>query len=198
MNYLAHAFLSFNDSEIQFGNMIGDFVKGKQIENYPTEIQQGIKLHKAIDLFTDQHPIVDKAVAIFHQEFKLSSAIFTDIVFDNFLANDSRYFTDTKLDVFTHLVYENLRNYNHLMNEKMLHFFSHMDQYNWLYQYRTIEGISKSIHGICKRYPKLGNPEKAMQLFENNYEELNEYFKLFFPELMDFSQQKINELKQHG
>lgn len=195
MNYLAHAFLSFNDKEIQFGNIIGDYVKGNQLNNYPFDVQHGILLHKAIDKYTDSHPIVDKAVAIFHQEFKLSSAIFTDIVFDNFLANDSRYFTDESLDIFTQSVYENLRNHQSLMNDKMVHFFSHMDQYNWLYQYRTIEGISKSIHGLCKRYPKLGNPEKAMQLFENNYDGLNEYFKQFFPELVTFAKLKIIELR---
>ena len=30
MNYLAHAYLSFNDPEILVGNMISDFVKGKK------------------------------------------------------------------------------------------------------------------------------------------------------------------------
>lgn len=30
MNYLAHAFLSFNHQPILTGNMISDFVKGKQ------------------------------------------------------------------------------------------------------------------------------------------------------------------------
>jgi acyl carrier protein phosphodiesterase len=30
MNYLAHAYLSFNEPEILTGNMISDFVKGKK------------------------------------------------------------------------------------------------------------------------------------------------------------------------
>ncbi len=35
MNYLAHAYLSFNDPEILVGNMISDFVKGKKKFDYP-------------------------------------------------------------------------------------------------------------------------------------------------------------------
>lgn len=30
MNYLAHAYLSFDEPEILVGNMISDFVKGKK------------------------------------------------------------------------------------------------------------------------------------------------------------------------
>lgn len=35
MNYLAHAYLSFNDPEILVGNLISDFVKGKKKFDYP-------------------------------------------------------------------------------------------------------------------------------------------------------------------
>ena len=35
MNFLAHAFLSFNDPDILTGNMISDFVKGKQKFDFP-------------------------------------------------------------------------------------------------------------------------------------------------------------------
>jgi acyl carrier protein phosphodiesterase len=39
MNYLAHAYLSFNDPEILVGNMISDFVKGKKKFDFPLRIQ---------------------------------------------------------------------------------------------------------------------------------------------------------------
>ncbi|HCT94182.1 MAG: hypothetical protein A2X19_09000 [Bacteroidetes bacterium GWE2_39_28] len=56
MNYLAHIFLSRGNRQLQVGNFIGDFVKGKSHENYPPEIQQGILLHREIDRFTDSRP----------------------------------------------------------------------------------------------------------------------------------------------
>jgi acyl carrier protein phosphodiesterase len=41
MNYLAHAYLSFGDPAWTTGNLISDFVKGKQRLEYPLRIQQG-------------------------------------------------------------------------------------------------------------------------------------------------------------
>ncbi|KAF0239868.1 MAG: hypothetical protein FD183_1294 [Chitinophagaceae bacterium] len=49
MNYLAHAYLSFNEPSILLGNMISDYVKGKKQYDYPLLIQKGIHLHRAID-----------------------------------------------------------------------------------------------------------------------------------------------------
>ena len=61
MNYLAHATLSFGNAEILTGNIIGDFVKGKEKLTYPVAIQKGITLHRLIDEFTDTHSITKQA-----------------------------------------------------------------------------------------------------------------------------------------
>ena len=71
MNYLAHAYLSFNQQEILVGNMISDFVKGKTKFNYPEGIQKGIALHRAIDEFTDTHPATKEAAAFFRPAYRL-------------------------------------------------------------------------------------------------------------------------------
>ena len=55
MNFLAHAYLSFNEPEIWVGNMISDFVKGQKKLEYPEGIQTGIQIHRNIDEFTDTH-----------------------------------------------------------------------------------------------------------------------------------------------
>ena len=65
MNYLAHAYLSFNKPGILAGNMISDFVKGKRKYDYPEEIQHGIAVHREIDRFTDAHSITKEAKEIF-------------------------------------------------------------------------------------------------------------------------------------
>ncbi len=79
MNYLAHAYLSFNDPEILVGNMISDFVKGKKKFDYPTGIQAGIMLHRIIDTFTDNHPCTGKAKS-FSAPLRLYSGAFIDVV----------------------------------------------------------------------------------------------------------------------
>ena len=123
MNYLAHALLSFNQEKILVGNMLGDFVKGKNYLQLPPDIQKGILLHRFIDRSTDEHPIVLEAMSVFKPSFFLSNGVFVDIFFDHFLANDSRYFTHDSLASFTNSTYNLLGAHQHLFDEKMAPFF---------------------------------------------------------------------------
>ena len=68
MNYLAHAYLSFNHPGILAGNMINDYVKGKSQYDYPPIIQKGLQLHRFIDHFTDLHPSTAAAKIYFKHE----------------------------------------------------------------------------------------------------------------------------------
>ncbi len=88
MNYLAHAYLSFSRPDLLVGNMISDFVKGRQKLNYSTGIQQGIVLHRQIDHFTDTHPATHDAKQYFKPAVGLYAGAFIDIVYDHFLALD--------------------------------------------------------------------------------------------------------------
>ena len=42
VNFLAHVFLSGDNFPLAFGNLIADQIKGKEINNFPFEVQQGI------------------------------------------------------------------------------------------------------------------------------------------------------------
>ena len=97
MNYLAHAYLSFGNSNILVGNMISDYVKGKTQFDYPPEIQAGIKLHRAIDDFTDTHEATKNVKEIFKKDYRLYAGAFADVVYDYFLANDKNEFADEKI-----------------------------------------------------------------------------------------------------
>src|SRR5215469_17022272 len=89
MNYLAHAYLSFDQPEIVVGNMISDFVKGKKRFEFPEQIQKGIMLHRSIDAFTDEHAATKKAKEVFKPVVGLYAGAFIDIVYDHFLALDA-------------------------------------------------------------------------------------------------------------
>ncbi len=68
--------------------MASDFIKGKQQFDYPLFIQKGIQLHRAIDHYTDQHPITKQLKAFFQNTYRLYSGALVDIVYDHFLAID--------------------------------------------------------------------------------------------------------------
>ena len=198
MNYLAHAYLSFNQPDILTGNMISDFVKGKKKFDFSSEVQKGITLHRAIDEFTDFHPVTQIAKSYFKKDYRLYSGAFVDVLFDHFLANDKNQFADeNELDSFCKKTYIILQNEQVGMPEKFLQMLPYMQQQNWLYHYRTMDGMQKSFAGLARRAVYLNESEIAFKIFEDNYDELSKCYQLFFPELKNFAFQQFNQLNNN-
>ena len=86
MNFLAHAYLSFEDHEILIGNIIGDFVKGNNYKNLPTQVQNGIILHRKIDTFTDKHEYFKKSVFRINDDFGKYRFVIADLFYDHLLS----------------------------------------------------------------------------------------------------------------
>ena len=87
--------------------MISDFVKGKKKFEFSQGIQKGISLHRAIDVFTDEHPATKEAKQYLKAAVGLYSGAFVDVVYDHFLASDEKEFSDSNLQTFSAQTYKN-------------------------------------------------------------------------------------------
>jgi acyl carrier protein phosphodiesterase len=192
LNYLAHAYLSFQDPEILVGNMISDFVKGKKKFDYPPGIQKGIQLHRQIDQFTDKHPMTKKAQIIFREHYRLYSGAFVDVSYDYFLANDKAVFSNSEIASFTKKTYSVLDQYQELFPGKFAMMFPYMKEQDWLFNYQYRWGIEKSFGGLVRRAAFMNEHETAFRLFEENIDELQTCYNIFFPELKVFA---LNQFK---
>jgi acyl carrier protein phosphodiesterase len=195
MNYLAHAYLSFNYPEILVGNMISDFVKGKKQFDFSEDIQKGIRLHRSIDDFTDTHPSTKKAKTYLKPAAGLYAGAFVDVVYDHFLACDENEFTNESLLSFSLSVYETLLKYKTIFPEKFAGMFPYMKTQNWLYNYRTNSGIDKSFTGLAHRAKYLNNSVFIFESFTNNYFALRQCYYEFFPAVKNFAYEQFNKLK---
>jgi acyl carrier protein phosphodiesterase len=192
MNYLAHAYLSFEEPAWTTGNLISDYVKGSKRFDYPVAIQQGITLHRAIDEFTDTHEGIKAAKEIFRPHYRLYSGAFVDVVYDHFLANDPEQFEhEQALADFTAKTYASLLKHYYLLPPVFHEMFDRMRQQNWLYNYRFKWGMERSFSGLVWRSKYMQESETAFQLFESNYEELEASYKAFFPDLLNFAKAYI-------
>jgi len=194
MNYLAHAYLSFNRPGILVGNMISDFVKGKKKYEYPEEIQQGIALHREIDRFTDTHFATKEAKEIFRPLYRLYAGALMDVVYDHFLALDENEFTDESLKAFTLNTYALLDQYTVHFPEKFNMLYPYMKSHNWLYNYRYRQGIEKSLGGVVRRAKYLEESDSAYFLFNEHYNKLKYLYQLFFPELKSMTLNFLTQL----
>jgi acyl carrier protein phosphodiesterase len=184
MNYLAHAYLSFHDPEILVGNLISDFVKGKNKFQYSPGIQNGITLHRAIDNFTDSHSATREAKEIFRPAYRLYSGALVDVVYDHFLATDLQIFNNESLLSFTSGVYNTIDDYLQGLPEYFQKIFPHMKQHDWLYNYQYRWGIEKSLGGLVRRATYLTESDTAFKLFNQQYNYLESCYYKFFPDLL--------------
>jgi len=195
MNYLAHSYLSFGDSEILVGNMISDYVKGKKKFDYPLAIQKGIMLHRTIDTFTDTHPATKAAIVFFKPVVGTYAGAFVDVVYDHFLAKDETEFPGETLSIFASDAYKKLSEYYDLLPERFQRMLPHMINQNWLLNYRTMNGIENSFAGIFRRAKYIEYTKEAFQQFEKYYSKLQDYYTTFFGDVKNMALQEYKLLK---
>lgn len=193
MNFLAHAYLSFNHPEILAGNMISDFVKGKKKFDYSQGVQQGIFLHRQIDTFTDSHKATKEAAKFLKPVVGLYAGAFVDVAYDHFLANDLCEFTDDALQQNAINTYRILTEYYHVLPASFQSLLPYIQSQNWLYNYKTIEGTKRSFDGVVRRARYLNSSTEVFDLFKENYTSLQMCYNSFFPSVKEFA---VRELKQ--
>ena len=192
MNFLAHLFLSGAPesaayADVLLGNFIADSVPGKQLDNYPPAVQAGIRLHRAIDTFTDQHPAVRRSTQRLREAgYGKYAGVISDMFLDHFLARDFAEFAAEILPDFTGRVYALLAARQPEMPARVQHFFPYMREHNWLLAYAETDGIRRALSGLSRRASAGSGMETAVAELERNYEEYEADFRAFFPELQRY------------
>ncbi|MFL0685460.1 MAG: ACP phosphodiesterase [Algoriphagus aquaeductus] len=199
MNFLAHAYLSFDQEEVLVGNFLADFIKGKELQRFSTGVQIGILLHREIDTFTDTHPLVKAAQSYFRPRFRHYSSVITDIVFDYFLAKNWTTYSKQDLEVFAQETYALLKKDEGNLPESFQHMLHWMQKQNWLFHYREIPGIQQALNGLTRRATFDSKMNEATEILLEKEQELELIFFAFFQDLETFARQKLTELTQnHG
>ncbi len=194
MNFLAHAYLSFNHPQVLAGNMASDFIKGKAQYTYPPQMQAGIKLHRSIDAFTDNHPATKRAQEVFRKDYRLYSGPLVDIIYDHFLAIDKAIFEPGALKEFSLQVYALLEAQSFYLPQRFLTILPYMKEQNWLFNYSTMQGIEQSLKGLVRRAAHLTDYATAFNLFTANYSYLQTCYDSFFKDVKYNARKEFEQL----
>lgn len=194
MNFLAHIFLSGDDPDIKIGNFIGDFVKGTDLEKFQSKIKLGILLHREIDHFTDTHPTVMESKIRLRTRYRHFAPVIADIYFDHFLAANWKLYSDENLEEYAKSFYELTIEYQEIIPDAANYMLTYMRRDNWLYAYRTVEGIGKALSGLSRRTKFDSKMDESVNELRRNYQEYKSEFDSFFPELIKFSNDSIRSL----
>lgn len=194
MNFLAHAFLSGENPKIMVGNFMGDFVKGKQFEQYNETIANGILLHRLIDEYTDNHEIVMGSKRRFTKKYRHYSGVIVDVAYDHFLAKNWNKYHNKDLLSFTQWIYNTLDQYKDIFPERFGFMLGYMKRDNWLYHYAELSGIDRALTGMSKRTKFNSKMEMAAVDISLHYQDLEEEFSSFLPEIMAFVNTQLKTL----
>lgn len=187
MNYLAHLHLGGQTPAQLLGSLYGDFVKGLLPGRFPADIEDAIRLHRRIDVFTDAHPLIKQAVGRFPAERRRYAGIVLDVFFDHCLARDWALYSEIALDAFTDKVYRVLANEPHLP-ERLAMIAPRMAAQDWLGSYVDFEVVGNALAGISRRLSRPEGLAGAMQELQALYRPLSEDFNEFYPQLQAFAQ----------
>lgn len=194
MNFLAHIYLSGDDDEIIIGNFIADGIKGKRYLKYPPKVQKGILLHRSIDSYTDNHPIVRESTSRLHQKYSHYSGVIVDILYDHFLAKNWKDYHNQPLEEYVENFYELLRSNFNWLPPRIQKMMPYMIADNWLLSYATISGISKILAQMNVRTNRVSNMNFAVIELEQYYDEFELEFTTFFKDLKSFTENTLKEL----
>ena len=192
MNFLAHIYLSGDNPQLKIGNFIADSVKGKQYLDFPPEIQKGIVLHRAIDAFTDTHPIVSKSVERLFDRYGHYSRVIVDILYDHFLAVKWKEYSEIPLKEYTEDFYKLLQDNFEVLPKPVQNFLPYMVADNWLYNYREIDGIEKILFQMNRRIKYRAKMHLAVEELREFYKEFENEFRMFFEELRTYVKSEVN------
>jgi acyl carrier protein phosphodiesterase len=194
MNFLAHAFLSGDDEKILVGNFIADFVKGKQALNeFEKRVIKGIELHRAIDAYTDSHQVVRESKNRLRAKYRHYSAVIVDVFYDHLLAKNWKSFHQQSLEEFASATYRTIESFSDILPLPVRQMLPYMIRGNWFVGYAHIAGINQALSGMARRTPYTSKMDEASRELQDHYEDFEKEFKIFFPELITYTRNWLDD-----
>ncbi|HBR99313.1 MAG TPA: ACP phosphodiesterase [Gammaproteobacteria bacterium] len=181
MNYLAHAFLGFDDAEWVAGQLAGDFVKGRNLSAYPHAIRQGIRMHRQLDAWADSHPIFRRSCQRLSPERRRVAGILVDLAYDHCLACQWSHYCHTDLLGYADFVYQTLAMHAPNLPPTMQTFIQRSAEIRLLERYQHPSALARAIDVIDARMSKRGLFAGALDDVMQNLPALSHDFAEFFP-----------------
>lgn len=162
---------------------MGDFIKGSQYDHLPDLVAKGVILHREIDSYTDNHPVVMLSKDKLRQKYRHYSGVIVDMYYDHFLAANFSDYSRKSLQAFAQSKYELLEKHLDLIPPRGQHMLPYMIKGDWLTNYAKKEGIHRSLTGLSRRTKFKSNLDMAIQDLVAHYDSFEHEFRQFFEEI---------------
>jgi len=190
MNYLAHLFFAKDNTDSRIGNLLGDFCRGMDVKSLPDAVQQGLRQHRAIDVFTDRSVEVLTAKQYFSVERRRFAGIAIDMLFDHFLIRHWSTFHPQPFDLYRQQLYQKLQSDLPQMPAAMQPTVRAIVRQDWFLSYSEINQLGHALDWVAQRIRFANQFAGAGLDIQAHYPELEQLFLQFFPRLQQHVHQQ--------
>jgi acyl carrier protein phosphodiesterase len=183
MNYLAHAFLSDDHPYEMMGNLWGDLLRPKDYPTLHPDLLEGIRRHRVIDAYTDQHPSVDVMINLLRPYQGKYTPVVADVLMDYMLSKYWTQFSPQPLETFCEVKYQVVNSYLYLIPESLHPRMHRMISHRWLESCKSRERMEETLRMLSRRASFENNIPNAMQAYDIHESQMDEMFLGFFEEL---------------
>ena len=184
MNHFAHLVLSQPTVESVVGNLLGDFARGVDANSLSAPVRAGLFNHRAVDRFTDSHPLVLEMKPCFSRARRRFAGIALDIYFDHLLLTHWQRFDERELDGVIAGFYERMASGQALMpGADMRRVTQRMIDYDWFGSYRDIASVAESLDRVAQRIRFANDFDNAIDDLQRHHDVIRDGFFEFYPQL---------------
>lgn len=184
MNYLGHLYLAGRSKEIRLGNFIADHIKGIPLSSYPETVIRGIKMHRAIDYFTDSSDTLAECRDLLRPAYRKYAGVVLDVVLDHFIASNWKYFSPHSFQPFIYRFYLEMLSQWHWLPPYWKKLLPTFIRTNRIHRYRRIDGICESLDIMARNTSLPDASQFARSILEDHYDDMLPSVKQFIGEIV--------------
>lgn len=185
MNWLAHLHLSGDSPAMRIGNLLPDLMKGPELREISELFSEGIRLHRRIDSYTDQHPIFRQSRTRIDPALRRYSPILIDLFYDHFLAKEWASYSPVPLDSFIDEFHASIEVFRPHLTDVAYRSLVRIRDGNYLLSYLDTEGMTLTLERVSRRLRKYVDLRSGIDSLLSNDEELAADFRAFYPQLVE-------------
>ena len=191
MNFLAHCLIATRaahrteDAALVAGGFLGDFIKGPLPQEMPRGLALGVRLHRRIDAYSNQHPGIRTSSRRFPAELRRIAPILVDVLCDHLLSSRWEEFHAASLPGFTTHIYDVVASHEEWLTDNGHRFLAYARERDLLASYADWEVVLGALRSITRRLGRNElNPllERAVPAL---LADLEADFVSYFPDIID-------------
>lgn len=190
MNFLAHCVLAAPGSGWIAGAFLGDHLRGSAWQELPSELGNGVLLHRAIDTACDQHEAFLAAKRALPEGLRRFAPIALDVYFDHVLAREFSAFSKRPLELFTRDCYAALEEHWTHLPTTLRRYYTATAPQNLLSQYTDVATVGRVLGGISRRFRRANPLAEMLPVLSARDGILEDCFRRLMPDLMTMAKDR--------